>query len=111
MIIKVLLISATLVFGILTLRERPTAGRQAVRRLALLGLVVAGVVAVAFPDTTSWVANLVGVTRGTDLVLYIFVMAFLFTTVAFYQRVHQLEQQIIDLTRALALRRDDDVTH
>lgn len=104
MIIKVLLISATLVFGVLILRERPTAGRQAVRRLALLGLVLLGIIAVAFPDTTSWAAELVGVKRGTDLVLYIFVMAFLFTTVALYQRIHLLEQRIIELTRTLALR-------
>jgi hypothetical protein len=62
-----------------------------------------GVVAVAFPDTTVWAAHLVGVKRGTDLVLYLFVMMFLFTTLATYQRLHQLEKQNIELTRELAL--------
>ena len=103
MIIKILLISATLVFGLLTLRGGRPGTNQALRRMALLALVPFGVVAVAFPDTTSWVANLVGVHRGTDLVLYVFVMMFLFTTLANYQRLHQLESQLIKLTRELAL--------
>lgn len=103
MIIKILLISATLVFGLLTLRGGRPATSQALRRIALLALVPLGVVAVAFPDTTVWAAHLVGVQRGTDLVLYAFVMMFLFTTLANYQRLHQLETQLVQLTRELAL--------
>lgn len=103
MIIKVLLISATLLFGLLTLRGGRPATNQALRRMVLLMLVPLGVVAVAFPNSTSWVANLVGVGRGTDLVLYAFVMMFLFTTLANYQRLHHLENQLIELTRELAL--------
>lgn len=103
MVIKVLLISATLVFGMLTLRERQPATHQAIRRIALLSLVPVGVVAVAFPDTTVWAAHLVGVQRGTDLLLYVFVMMFLFTTLASYQRLHQVESQLVQLTREVAL--------
>ena len=102
-VIKVLLISATLVFGLMTLRDRRPATHQAVRRIALLLLVPAGVVAVAFPETTVWAAHLVGVKRGTDLLLYTFVMTFLFTTLACYQRLHHVEQQLVELTRELAL--------
>ncbi|MCW2787353.1 MAG: hypothetical protein JWP74_3870 [Marmoricola sp.] len=108
MTIKVLLIGATLVFGFMTLRERRPATNQAVRRIALLLLVPVGLIAVAFPDTTVWAAHLVGVKRGTDLLLYIFVMTFLFTTLASYQRLHHLERQLVQLTRELALRHDHD---
>lgn len=103
MIIKVLLISATLLFGFLTLRERRPATHQAIRRIALLVMVPVGVVAVAFPGTTVWAAHLVGVGRGTDLLLYLFVMLFLFTTLASYQRLHHVETQLVELTRELAL--------
>lgn len=103
-VIKVLLIGATLAFGWMTLRDRQPASHQAVRRIALLLLVPAGVVAVAFPETTVWAAHLVGVKRGTDLLLYTFVMIFLFTTLACYQRLHVLERQLVELTRELALR-------
>ena len=42
--------------------------------------------------------------RGTDLVLYIFVMTFLFTTLAAFQRMHRLESQLTELAREVALR-------
>lgn len=103
MIIKVLLIGATLVFAALTLRERRPATHQAIRRIALLVLVPLGLVAVAFPATTVWAAHLVGVGRGTDLLLYGLVMMFLFTTLATYQRLHHVEDQLVKLTRELAL--------
>lgn len=103
MVIKVLLIGGTLAFGLLTLRETRPATHQAVRRIALLVLVPLGVVAVAFPGTTIWAAHLVGVQRGTDLLLYVFVMTFLFTTMACYQRLHHVETQLVELTRELAL--------
>lgn len=111
MLIKVLLIGTTLVFGFLTLRERRPATHQAVRRIALLALVPLGVVSVAFPQITVWAAHLVGVQRGTDLLLYIFVMTFLFTTMACYQRLHHVESQLVELTRELALRQVQDARH
>jgi len=101
--IKVILIAATIAFAAYMLRDR--SGRLlAFRRLVGLGFVVAAVAAVLFPDALTWVANLVGVHRGTDLLLYGAIVVFLFTTAAAYQRIHHLEEQITKLTRELALR-------
>lgn len=108
MIIKILLIAGTLGLGML-LRQRATGTNLALRRLVGAAVVVLGVVAVAFPGTTVWAAHLVGVGRGTDLLLYVFVMIFLFTTVASHQRIYGLERRITELTRELALRAADDV--
>jgi hypothetical protein len=104
MIIKILLIAGALVFGALILRERFPGQHQAVRRLLGIAVVGVGVCAVVWPSSTTVVANAVGVVRGTDLVLYVLVMVFLFNTVATYQRMHHLETRITDLTRALTLR-------
>ncbi len=104
MIIKVLLIAAAVAFGVLVVRERPTGSQQALLRIAGIGVVALGVVAVLWPETTVWAAGLVGVERGTDLVLYIFVMTFLFSTLASFQRMHRLEQQLTELAREVALR-------
>jgi hypothetical protein len=104
MIIKLLLISGALVFGVLVLRERVYGQHQALRRLLGIGVVGVGVCAVIWPNLTTIVANAVGIGRGTDLVLYILVMVFLFTTVAMYQRMHHLETRLIELTRATTLR-------
>lgn len=108
MIIKVLLIASAVAFGILIVRERPTGAQQALMRIAGIGIAALGVVAVLFPDTTVWAAELVGVKRGTDLVLYIFVMTFLFTTLASFQRMHRLENQLTELAREVALRDRQD---
>ncbi len=103
MIIKILLIAGTVGLGML-LRQRATGTNLALRRLVGAAVVVLGVVAVAFPGTTVWAAHLVGVGRGTDLLLYVFVMTVLFTTVASYQRIHGLERRITELTPQPPLR-------
>lgn len=104
MIIKIILITASLAFGAFLLRDRTPGQHLALRRIFGAFIVVTGVAAVLFPDATNWVARLVGVERGADLLLYVFVMVFLFTTTALYQRIHQLETQITELTREVALR-------
>jgi hypothetical protein len=103
MIIKILLIAGAIAFGYLFFR-RPGAGRHlAARRVLGLLVVVGGIFAVLFPLAVTEVANAVGVGRGTDLVLYVLVMVFLFTSVSLYQRVSALDQQITELTRQIAL--------
>jgi hypothetical protein len=61
-------------------------------------------VTIAQPDLTQDLANLAGITRGTDLVLYLFVLAFLATSFYFYSRYRRLQRQVTDLVRYLALR-------
>lgn len=103
MTIKILLIAGALAFGFLFYRRPGTGGHLAVRRILGILVVVGGIVAVLFPLAVTKVANAVGVGRGTDLVLYVSVMVFLFTSVSLYQRVSSLDQQVTELTRHLAL--------
>jgi hypothetical protein len=103
MIIKVLLIAGAVAFGLLLLRYTSTSRHLALTRIAGLVVVAGGIFAVLFPLKVTAVANAVGVGRGTDLVLYVLVMVFLFTSISRYQRLHTLETQISELTRQLAL--------
>ena len=103
MIIKILLIAAALGFGVLVLRDS-VPGHNLLRRIGGLAVVVLGVIAVLWPMLTTYVANAVGVGRGTDLVLYVLVMVFIYNAVATTQRIHRLEHQITALNRELALR-------
>ena len=48
-------------------------------------------------------ANWVGVSRGTDLLLYMLVLAFVFTTVSSYIRFREQELRYARLARAVAL--------
>lgn len=105
MTIKVILIAATLLIAVHALRGGPTGRRLALRRV-LGGLVaLAGVVAVLWPDAITWLANLVGVGRGTDLVLYLLVVVFGFVSASLYARVRDLDRQVTVLVRELAVDR------
>lgn len=103
MLIKVLLVAAALALALMLLRGRARATHQALLRVAGLALVVLGITAVLFPGITVWAAHLVGVRRGTDLVLYVSLVTFCFITVRLYQRLHTLETQITTLARELAI--------
>ncbi len=102
-LIQVLLILG--IIGVALLLNRTTADsrHQAVRRLLLLGFVVAAVVSVAFPSVLSRLAGFVGVGRGTDLLLYALVIAFLSYIATSMRRTRQLTARITVLARELAL--------
>jgi hypothetical protein len=83
------------------------ARHQAVRRLLLL-LFVAGVaVSVFFPQVLTWLARLVGIGRGTDLLLYVLVIVFLGFATTTYRRFRHLEADITELSRRLAILQAD----
>lgn len=103
MIIKVLLGSGVALFAVTGLRGRNRAGRQAIRRV-FFGLFLIGAgAAVIDPTAVTWLANRLGVGRGTDLLLYVLVLAFLFTTLGFYSRFKDMEDRIVQLSRYIAL--------
>ena len=103
MIIKILLVAALGCAVLFAMRTQARGNHLAVRRIAAVGFMVAGALAVLLPETTTTVANWVGVGRGTDLLLYVLVVAFLFVTIGLHQRLHALERRFVDLARAMAL--------
>ena len=65
--------------------------------------VIAAVYAVLRPDDTTVVANWLGVDRGADLIGYVLIIAFVFTTLSTYMRFKDLELRYARLARAVAL--------
>lgn len=100
-VILVALIVAALVWG---LRHRDDVGLRAGRRLAALALAFLAVLAVLAPGLTTSAARAVGIGRGTDLVLYALVMTFVFTTAGLYFRCRDIERQLVQISRAVAIR-------
>jgi small membrane protein len=80
-------------------------GHPSFRRDRLLRFVVwlAAAATIYNPDLTSWVANWLGISRGTDLVLYVFVMAFLAVTFHFYAQGVKLQRQLTLVVRHVAI--------
>ncbi len=62
-----------------------------------------GVVLVSVPQLTSRLASLLGVGRGTDLLLYFAIMGGLFVSAHFYFRFKKQERDIVEVVRALAI--------
>lgn len=105
MLIKIILISAVLIAAYFLVRSTENAKNVALRRLLLLLFVLLAIISIIFPDITGIVASWVGVGRGTDLLLYMLVVAFLGYAVVNYRRMNILESRIVDLARELTIAR------
>jgi small membrane protein len=103
MIIQYLLIIAVIVILVLFLRNHGTSKGRASNKIAFVLFVVFGVFAVLEPDYVTDLARLVGVGRGTDLVLYGLVVAFTFVVINTYLRFRDWEQRQARLARAVAI--------
>jgi hypothetical protein len=101
-LIQLVLIGVVIGFAVRLLRGRG-ARTQAVRRVGLLLFAALAVWSILFPSVWDQIARMVGVGRGTDMVLYALVVAFLSFTVTTYLRFRDLETRYTKLARRLAL--------
>jgi hypothetical protein len=58
---------------------------------------------ILFPDTLTYFANRLGIGRGADVLLYLLALAFIAVSFLLYTRIVQLQRQITQLVRHLAL--------
>jgi small membrane protein len=101
--IQVLLIASIIALLVYLLRSRRSAQSRAWVKVGYVAFVLTGIYAVLRPNDTTVVAHWVGVDRGTDLMLYGLIIAFVFTTLSAYMRFKDLELRYARLARAVAL--------
>jgi hypothetical protein len=101
--IQGLLIASIFALVIYLVRSRRSAQTQAWTKVGFVLFVLAGVYAVLRPNDTTVVAHWLGVARGTDLMLYLLIIAFSFSTLSTYLRFKDLELRYARLARAIAL--------
>lgn len=101
--IQLILVVAIAAVTLLLTRSTAHARHQAIRRLLLVGFVAVAVLTVMFPEILSVIATAVGVGRGTDLLLYGLVIAFVGYIAMAHRRTVETERKITLLTRELAL--------
>lgn len=65
---------------------------------------LAAAAAIARPQLTQDVAGALGIGRGADVILYVFVLAFLGTSFYWYSRHVRTERRLTEVVRQLALR-------
>ena len=102
-LVQLLLLAATLMLAFYFLTNRRKARAKAGVKLGFVLFIVAAVWAVLRPDDLTVLANWVGVDRGTDMLLYVLVVAFLFTTLSTWIRFREQELRYARLARAVAL--------
>lgn len=76
-------------------------GTAAFLARALVWVVAA--LAISRPDLVQSLANLLGIGRGADVILYAFALLFLLVSFYFYSRYIQLQRQVTALVRHLAI--------
>jgi hypothetical protein len=79
------------------------ARHQFIRRLLMMLFVIGAASSVFFPQIWTFAARLVGIGRGADLLLYFLVLTFLGFVASTYRRFRQLETNLTDLAREVAL--------
>lgn len=103
MIIRVLLLAGLACAALTVMRGRTTALSLLMGRSAALLAIGVGAIAVLAPDLVTFVANQVGVGRGTDLLVYVMAVVFLLTTLALYSRAAAARHTTVTLARRIAV--------
>lgn len=100
---QLLLIVAVVIAVTLAVRSLPGERSLALKRLVGLLFVAAAVVAILVPSVLSTVAKFFGIGRGTDLLLYLFIVAALVFAVAVVRAKARSDARVTELARAVAL--------
>lgn len=105
MLIKIILLFAVLLVAVFLIKGTQDTKNVALRRVLLVVFVIVAAITIINPRIATQVANLVGVGRGVDLLLYLTIIAFLSYSVVSYRRMVILENRLGDLARELAVAR------
>lgn len=102
-IVQIVLVLAVVIMSLALMRGGSNARHLAIRRILLMLFMLGAAFSVFFPTTLTRLAHVLGVGRGTDLVLYGLVVSFLVFMATTYQRFRQLENSLTRLSRRIAL--------
>ena len=103
MLIKLLLLLAIALVAVFFMRPSPGARGRAVRRLGTVAFAVLAALSVLFPAVLTRIANLVGVGRGADLLLYALVIVVLAFMGSSYRNRKAFEVTLTQLARRTAI--------
>lgn len=101
--IQLLLLGAIVGLALYFLSNRRKARAKAGVKIGFVLFILTTVWAILRPDDLTVIARMLGVSRGTDLLLYVLVVAFMFVTLSTYVRFREQELRYARLARAIAL--------
>ncbi len=102
---RFLFIALVIIAVVLFWRGRGGVRIEAWKRLLLVLFAALIVVTILNPELTTWVAQSLGVGRGTDLVGYFTAIALFVVAVNSYLNQRRTDEAVVTLTREVALQR------
>lgn len=102
-IIQIILILTVLLSILVILSNRNSYKGRAWKKISLVLLATLMTVAVLWPESTTYIANLVGVGRGADLLLYAIVVAFILYALNNYLQSQDQRDATYRLARKVAI--------
>lgn len=103
MLFQLLLIVLVVGIAFLAVRSLPGDKSLAVKRILAILFAFAAIAAIMFPQLLSAVANFFGIGRGTDLLLYAFIIFSLIFAVMIILAKARSDARVTELARAVAL--------
>lgn len=103
MILQVILVLAALGALLYFVRRGHNVRIRASKRVLFALFIAANIYAVLRPEDLTALARLLGVGRGTDLIVYLLVVGFVFGMVNTYLRQRELSEQLTELARRVAI--------
>lgn len=104
MVLQIVLVVAALGALFYFVRSGQNVGVRASKRLAFATFVLLSIYAVLRPDDVTVVARWLGIGRGTDLLVYLLVVGFIFGMLNTYLRDREISQHLTNLARQIAIR-------
>jgi hypothetical protein len=102
-IVQVALVLAVIIVSLALMRGGSNARHLAIRRIMLVLFAFLAALSIFFPELLTRVARLLGIGRGTDLVLYGLIVSFLVFMATTYQLFRHMESTLTKLSRRIAL--------
>lgn len=102
-LIKAILLLGLLLVGIIMLRPVKNASHLALRRIGMMAITVLAAFSVVFPEILNGVARAIGVESGTNLLVYILVIAVFTQMASSYRRDVATQRKLTNLARTLAI--------
>ncbi|TYC97435.1 DUF2304 domain-containing protein [Arthrobacter echini] len=102
-VVQIVLVCVVLFVSLVLIRGGSNAKHMAIRRIMVLLFATGAVLSIFLPTLLTRLAAVVGVGRGTDLMLYAFIVSFLVYMSTTHQRFRQSEATLTKLSRRIAL--------
>lgn len=81
---------------------------HALSRLVMIGILLIGILFVLYPSLSNQLAHLVGVGRGADLVIYLFIIFSFIFGIYLYAKFRKLKEEQAELIKKIAVENAKD---